>query len=225
MVSMRWEGPLPPQEINRPRLLSLAVAVLTALAFVLSLAAAGGGVLAGDTTITLLVQDHLPAELTHLFEAVNWLGTTAVAVVLSLMIGITLLVLRQPLAAALVALSLPVRASNVFLKEIFESPRPNGAAVSVTEYAHGFGFPSGHTMGACLLYGLLFLLAPRLTSRRPLQHVIRVGALSMIVLAGISRVYVGAHWPSDVLGAYLWGTALLLAMWGIAHTVPARRSA
>ena len=82
--------------------------------------------------------------------------------------------------------------------------------VKVAEYASGYGFPSGHTNGATLLYGALFLLAPSVSSRPAVCWTIRIGSLAMIFLAGISRIHVGAHGPSDVLGAWLWATVILL---------------
>ena len=144
------------------------------------------------------------------FEFVNWVGTSLVAALITLLIGLLLLALRQPVAAAMILLTFPLRVSNAVLKAFFESPRPTEAVVSVTEFPGGFGFPSGHVMGATLLYGMLFILAPQLTARRFLRLAIQIAAVVMMTLADISRIYVGAHWPSDVIGGYLWGVVVLL---------------
>lgn len=211
MVAVRSFTSRESRNTRQSRILPLVIFSLFIPAILLSFAAAGSGALSGDVAITLFVQTHLPDQLAWLFEAVNAVGSTAGAVLVTMSIGLLLLARRQPAAAAIILLTLPLRASNALLKAIFESPRPAGGLVSVTEHAAGFGFPSGHTMGATLLYGALFLLAPRLTTRRPLQIAIQISALAMVAMAGISRIYVGAHWPSDVLGGYLWATIFLLA--------------
>ncbi|MDP8907794.1 MAG: phosphatase PAP2 family protein, partial [Chloroflexota bacterium] len=80
----------------------------------------------------------------------------------------------------------------------------------LAELARGSGnneersFPSGHVTGAVLFYGLVFVLAGRI--RQPLlRRAVRTAAAGPIVLVGFARVWDGAHWPTDVLGAYALG--------------------
>jgi undecaprenyl-diphosphatase len=176
----------------------------------LSLAAAGTEVLPGDVAITLFIQERSPAVFDGLVHAVNWIGSTVQAIVLTVTITLVLYLRGMTLPALLIFATLPMRGVNFLLKRLLESPRPEDTLVRVTEYASGFGFPSGHTNGATLLYGALFLLAPFITNRPALCWTIRIGSLAMIVMAGISRIHAGAHWPSDVLGAWLWATVILL---------------
>jgi membrane-associated phospholipid phosphatase len=72
-------------------------------------------------------------------------------------------------------------------------------------------FPSGHVMGAVLLYGLLFVVARRIDVR-PLRHALQSGSVLLIAAVGIERLWEGAHWPSDVLGAYTLGGLLLIPL-------------
>jgi undecaprenyl-diphosphatase len=96
-------------------------------------------------------------------------------------------------------------------KALVARPRPSAALVSVTT-RHLFdpSFPSGHVVFYCSYFGFLFGLAYLGRNRAP-----RSSRLAMIlpvipiVLVGISRVYLGAHWPSDVLGGYLLSAAWL----------------
>lgn len=72
-------------------------------------------------------------------------------------------------------------------------------------------FPSGHVQGAMLFYGVLFLLARRI-EHRGLRMAIQVGSTVVILSASFARIWQGAHWPSDVLGALLLGGVMAIAL-------------
>ena len=95
------------------------------------------------------------------------------------------------------------------LKEAVRSPRPNGADGLYVDYVRSdYGFPSGHVYGDVLTYGYIAIAVAALLPRwaaAPVQGL----CAAIIVLAGGARVSVGAHWPSDVLGGYLWGAVAL----------------
>ncbi len=122
---------------------------------------------------------------------------------------------REPARAALVVLALAVllRSGSPLLKALIESPRPDPSyGVRVTEVRDSFGFPSGHVYSAVLVYGAVAWALAHTWGRR-IQPAIWGVAVAIMVAAGPARVYVGAHWPSDVAGGYLWGaTALSLAL-------------
>jgi membrane-associated phospholipid phosphatase len=72
-------------------------------------------------------------------------------------------------------------------------------------------FPSGHVEGAILFYGFIFLLARRIENRA-LRLAIQVGSVAIVASTSFGRVWQGAHWPSDVLGALLLGGLLTIAL-------------
>jgi undecaprenyl-diphosphatase len=91
----------------------------------------------------------------------------------------------------------------VGIRVLVDRPRPH-SGVS--------GYPSGHTLAAIALYGLLvYLLWPRLRSCRVCRTVICGGLLLIIIGVGFSRLLLAKHWLSDVLGAYMAGGIYLTA--------------
>jgi membrane-associated phospholipid phosphatase len=102
---------------------------------------------------------------------------------------------------------------NTIVGEVFvERTRPHLA--ELTRTSQNFeerSFPSGHVMGAVLLYGLLFVAARRITIR-PVRLLAQGLSLAIIVAVGPARIWEGAHWPSDVIGAYALGGLLLLGL-------------
>jgi undecaprenyl-diphosphatase len=104
------------------------------------------------------------------------------------------------------------RPLGTIVKEIVERPRPSAGLVPYVEGASGFSYPSGHVFGTVLLVGFIaYLLIERQRDVRK-QVLVAGGAAAFILLMGLQRVYAGAHWPTDTLGAYLWGGLVLFGL-------------
>ena len=86
---------------------------------------------------------------------------------------------------------------NRGLKELFARARPELAEALM--HARGFAFPSGHAMGATLVFGALAYLAMRGIRSWPLRSMAIAGCVWMILMISLSRVYLGVHWVSDVV--------------------------
>ena len=99
---------------------------------------------------------------------------------------------------------------NLLIKVQVSRPRPTANLVKVIQAAVGYSFPSGHVMAYIAYFGLLFALGIILfQGRHWWRTTLLVTSAAFVVLIGLSRIYLGDHWASDVLGAYLIGEALL----------------
>jgi membrane-associated phospholipid phosphatase len=100
---------------------------------------------------------------------------------------------------------------NSALKYAMERVRP--ATAGVVTSAHGFAFPSGHTQIATVTYPAVILVVGwQLLEPGQLVRRLSAAVVTLVVAAvGLSRIFLGAHWPTDVLGGWLFGSAWVTA--------------
>jgi undecaprenyl-diphosphatase len=100
------------------------------------------------------------------------------------------------------------------LKTAFGRVRPDVVSHSLVELTRSF--PSGHSTLAAVTYLTLGALVARVQSSRPLKTYVLSFAISLTLLVGVSRVYLGLHWPTDVLAGWCLGAAWALVCWLVA---------
>lgn len=151
--------------------------------------------------------------LTAVMKFFTLLASTVPVVILSLLAIVLLFAVlghRRELVFFLAAVGGSALLNDV-LKSLIRRERP-----SVHRLAEetGFSFPSGHTMAAFTLFGALAFLLWRHIPARWGRVLLAVGAALLTIIVGISRIYLGVHYPSDVLGAMLAGSFwLALLIW------------
>jgi len=170
-----------------------------------------------DVTITKEFQENQTPWLKFLMIAVSYQGNTW-PLALGLIILATLILWLVDLrleAITLVLLSSVNSLVNVAIKILIDRPRPTARLVDIIQGAGGPSFPSGHVMSYVAFWGLLFSFGIILfRDWRWWRIALMVVSALMFILVGPSRIYLGDHWASDVLGAYLIGGALLvIALW------------
>lgn len=109
---------------------------------------------------------------------------------------------------------------NDVLKDVFGRVRPD--IVPHAAQVFTASFPSSHAMMSTIVYLTLGALLSRAQPQRPLQFYFISLAVLIAMIVGISRVYLGVHWPSDVLAGWALGAAWALAWWLIADEVARR---
>jgi membrane-associated phospholipid phosphatase len=161
-----------------------------------------------DAQLSTWLHSHGSPSLTSAMFVATSFGSTATVTCVAVALGLYLLWRRRFYWLAAVATSVAGGALlNRFLKYAFHRPRPHfdDPILKLTSYS----FPSGHTMMATVLYGVVaaYLLAKIPDWRW--RVLIIISASLLIALVGFSRIYLGAHYLSDVLGAMAEGLAWL----------------
>jgi undecaprenyl-diphosphatase len=141
-------------------------------------------------------------------------GFGVLALVTLLAIGFLLALKRWPDALLLLIATLGGTAISEGLKMGFNRPRPDLVAHIVD--ATSMSFPSGHAMLSAVTYLTLGALIARTQERLSMRRGILAAAILLTVLIGASRVYLGVHWPTDVLAGWCLGAAWALICWVVA---------
>ena len=149
--------------------------------------------------------------LTTSLRIVGFLGSLeALAVVSVLVAGVLLVQRRWSMLAAWLVAVLGGQALNLLLKDLFARPRPRFERPLVIETS--YSFPSGQAMESLVVYGMLAYLAVLILRGTGKHVVFVVGAAVLVVLIGFGRIYLGAHYLSDVVGGFAAGGAWLGAV-------------
>jgi membrane-associated phospholipid phosphatase len=156
-----------------------------------------------DLLITHEFQENRAPWFHLLMTAISYPGSTPVLTALIVLAAAIFWVLELRLeAVVIVELSTVSAILDVLIKLLVARPRPAAGLVEMFQRAMGTSFPSGHVMAYLAFWGLLFSLGVILfTGWRWWRILLLVASASFVVLVGPSRIYLGDHWASDVLGS------------------------
>ncbi len=133
---------------------------------------------------------------------------------IGIVLGVLLWLIRigRPRLAVLLVIATLAQPLSGVVKEIVGRQRPLPTAVDVWETLGDHSFPSGHALGAVLLFGFLLFAVEECLANVAVRRLVQAACLAVIVLMGVARVELGAHWPTDVLGGYLMGLLILMPL-------------
>jgi len=153
-----------------------------------------------DAYLRIAVHQHATPGLTRLMQVFSFLGSVAAVTSMCLTAVCISLYYRRTRTAALLAITmLGVAALDVALKHAFHRPRPVaffGATPS------SYSFPSGHALGSLCFYGILAAILAARARGRVARFCIWMAAVLLVGMIGFSRIYLGVHYPSDVIAGY-----------------------
>jgi len=156
-----------------------------------------------------------PAWLENVVRDITSLGSFSVLTIVTLSVVGYLLIDGKRAAAAFVCFAILGGAVlSELLKHIFARPRPELVAHLVD--VHTASFPSGHAMSSAVTFLTLGALLSRIQSRKRLKIYLLSLAIFLTLLVGASRVYLGVHWPTDVLAGWCAGAAWAMGCWLLA---------
>ena len=160
-----------------------------------------------DLSVVTWLQTHGSERGETLFSAISFIGSSGLAVVV-VVVGIVFLKRRDWRRLILLgATTAGAVALNYALKDIYQRSRPTFAS----EFVPGasWSFPSGHAMDSLVSFGILAYLLLEFVPDRATRRWIVGAAIALILLIGFSRIYLGVHFPSDVLGGFIAGSVWL----------------
>src|SRR5947209_4844235 len=159
----------------------------------------------GDMVITKMLQKRKNPWLRNFMIGISEVGFPKLAVPLTISFAAIFWALRFRLEALFILLTSSSHLLNALVKRLIKRPRPTNELVTVVRVINEPSFPSGHVMHYTNLFGLMtYLLATNWRSGK-LRNTLIAVCSALIICIGPSRVYLGAHWPSDVMAGYLYG--------------------
>jgi undecaprenyl-diphosphatase len=188
-----------------------------------------GGTQAFDQNLLLAFRTgpaHSPLGPPPVREAardITSLGGTAVLTIVTIIAaGFLALDGKTHMALFLCASVLGGVAASTVLKDVFHRPRPDLVPYSV--YVSGASFPSGHSMMSAVTYLTLGALLARSQERKRIKAYFLLVAIFLTFSVGVTRVYLGVHWPTDVLAGWTAGSVWALLCWLAARWLQSRRT-
>ncbi|MEK7123546.1 MAG: phosphatase PAP2 family protein [Patescibacteria group bacterium] len=161
-----------------------------------------------DRLILNYIQSFQSPFLTPVFLALTFLGDKffVVAAVLSAAAVLFYFKFKRE-ALFIIAATAGSQILSFLFKNLIARPRP---FINTLAEADGFSFPSGHSIAAVAFYGALAWVLLEFFDKK-WKKSLTIGVVSVfIMLIGLSRIYLGVHWPSDVLGSFALGAAWLI---------------
>jgi undecaprenyl-diphosphatase len=153
-----------------------------------------------DTLVRTVIHRFASPPITSVMEVVSLLGSVGVLLLLSLLAVSLFYYFHRPRAATFLAITMAGTAAlDLVLKHAFHRVRPLAFFGSSPS---SYSFPSGHALGSLCFYGALAaILSARIASRRARSCIWAIAVL-IVGMIGFSRVYLGLHYPSDVIAGY-----------------------
>ncbi|NRD79300.1 phosphatase PAP2 family protein [Bacillus sp. BRMEA1] len=194
--------------------LAFMISVICIVGFsLISLLISDHKIISFDQTVIANIQGMESPRLTSLMKLLTFIGSTPFVIILSIgLIFFLYKVLHHRLELILfIGAIIGTGALNDILKHVFHRTRPH---LHRLIEATGYSFPSGHAMSAFSVYVMITFLLWRHIPSKWGRSLLIIFSTFMILGIGISRIYLGVHYPSDIIGGYLAsGFWLTVAIW------------
>lgn len=162
-------------------------------------------IMKADTIGYNIVSNLISDKLTPLVKVVTWFGSATCLILLTVILFI---IIKNKKAGLLIGTNLVIISIlNQTLKSLLQRPRPTGFRI-INET--GYSFPSGHSMISMAFYGFLIYLIYKNIKNKCLKFTLIIILFILIISIGLSRIYLGVHYTSDVFAGFLLSIAYLI---------------
>lgn len=166
-----------------------------------------------DLRVSAEVQEHHNLLLDQLMILISWVGTMPWSVLLVLLSALAFYLFSYRREALFTVLTLSSGLISTVIKMLINRPRPGKDIVRVIEITRQQSFPSGHTLFYTIFFGfLIIVMASVKTIHRYVRTAVILISSLMILLIPFSRIYLGAHWFTDVLAGAILGILCLFVL-------------
>ena len=160
-----------------------------------------------DGSIQTAIRGNLPQLLTKILQVLTSLINPLVITSWVTLLAGFFLYKKWKAEALLLLGNLALSGLILFiLKNVYQRQRP---AIPHLIKENGFSFPSGHSLAATVIFASLMIIVQQRISEKRLRYLLQAFLASLIVIILLSRVYLGVHYPTDVLGSFILGFAII----------------
>ena len=166
-----------------------------------------------DRQVQLIVRHHMSDALTSFYKVVTNFGGTVYIPILVIAVLVFLLLKKWYAEAIFITIDVALMPILVLIfKHVYSRTRPTLPHLVVE---NGLSFPSGHASASLMFYTCLMVLICQRLNNQQIKWLVRVLFSMFIVVIGISRIYLGVHYPTDILGGWLMSGSILLITYPI----------
>lgn len=182
----------------------ILISILLIVFLLLTILVLTGSMKSFDSSIYNFLINLRSKSMDTFMKTITKFGNTMSVIII---LAIFVFILKKDDGYLLVMNTICVVSANQVLKHIIRRPRPDHLRLVKEK---GFSFPSGHSMVSIALYGILIYIVNKNIKNKTLK-IILISLLSLLILfIGLSRIYVGVHYPSDVLSGYILATVITI---------------
>lgn len=155
-----------------------------------------------DTAISQFIYSFRTPWLTDIFRFISFLGGKFLILACTIMVGLLVWKRHKRETILFIFTILVGFLLNNSVKVLLQVPRPNISPIGTSD---SYSFPSGHAMNSFIFYALLSYFMFHFTRNKKLSILFSFMAMSLVFLIGLSRVYLGVHYPSDIIAGFTGG--------------------